>query len=61
MDEKVTLSFDSEFMGKLRKLVDNTVTQSGKSVTVEEFLEIQIYHMVDNILEMIKKKQGESK
>ena len=60
MDEKVTLTFDGEFMDKLRKLVGNTVTQSGKAVTVEEFLEIQIYHMVDNILDMIKKKQGES-
>lgn len=57
--EKVTLEFSSDFMKELRDLVANTRTQSGATVTVEEFLEIQVEQRIDAILEMIQKERAE--
>jgi argonaute-like protein implicated in RNA metabolism and viral defense len=57
--EKVTLEFSSDFMKELRDLVVNTRTQSGATVTVEEFLEVQVEQMVEGYLEMIRKKRAE--
>lgn len=56
--EKVTLEFSSDFMKQLRDLVANTRTQSGATVTVEEFLEIQVEQRIDAILEMIQKERA---
>lgn len=57
--EKVTLEFSSDFMKELRDLVANTRTQSGATVTVEVFLEVQVEQMVEGYLEMIRKKRAE--